>query len=383
MAGPNQQAQSSQHENSLDFLWLVVIILAAIVLTWYFGKAYIAAFIYQVRYFELLAIKAVLSVWDDISAFIPFLPQADMSKVAFWQTTLETHKLGASLSDIGAISTYVGSFIRYPIILILTFAAAFVYSKNVTMKFKNIFNMKRLKESEANNWPQIAPVAKLNLLKEDIEKGPWAMAMTPMQFCKENHLIDEVIDNDKVVAKLRRGEAYNLFVLQLGGLWTRPEKLPIHVKALFAIFCACAHHDRGHATKLLHQISESASVTGKLNFAGAEELFNKYLDSKLTKKVLKRHAYLLPVMSSMLELARTDGVLASSEFLWLKPLDRKLWYMLNSVGRQTAVPEISGPFAHWLAERKLGRALKVPMVEEAVNGLEAALAEVLYEVEED
>lgn len=383
MAGPGPQAQSQQHENSLDFLWLIVIILAAIVLTWYFGKAYISAFIYQIRYYELLAVKAFISVWDSIASFIPFLPSADMSKVVFWQTTLETHKLGANLTDIGAVSTYVGSFLRYPIIIILSFAAAIVYSKNVTMKFKNIFNMKRLKDSELANWPQIAPVAKLNLLKEDIEEGPWAMAMTPMQFCKANNLIDEVIEDDKVVAKLRRGEAYNLFILQLGNLWARPEKLPIHIKALFGVFSACAHHDREKATKLLHQISESASVSGKLNFTGAEELFQKYLDSKLTKRVLKKHAYILPIMASMLELARTDGVLASSEFLWLKPLDRKLWYMLNAVGRQTAIAEVSGPFAHWLAERKLGRALKVPMVEEAVNGLEGALAEILYEVEED
>ncbi len=34
------------------------------------------------------------------------------------------------------------------------------------------------------NWPQITPVLDLDLIKTDIDKGPWAMAMTPMQFCK-------------------------------------------------------------------------------------------------------------------------------------------------------------------------------------------------------
>ena len=87
-------------------------------------------------------------------------------------------------------------------------------------------------------------------------------------------------------------------------------------------------------------------------------------------------------MASMLELARTDGVLASAEFLWLKPLDRKLWYMLNSVGRQTAVPEIAGAFAHWTAEKKTKRALRVPMVDEAAKSLEVAMKEIIYEADE-
>jgi len=88
-------------------------------------------------------------------------------------------------------------------------------------------------------------------------------------------------------------------------------------------------------------------------------------------------------MATLLELARTDGVLATAEFLWLKPIDRPLWYMLNSVGRQTAFPEIAGVFAHWVAEKRLDRPLKVPMVEEAVKALEMAMKEIKYEPDEE
>jgi len=80
----------------------------------------------------------------------------------------------------------------------------------------------------------------------------------------------------------------------------------------------------------------------------------------------------------MLVLARKEGVLATADFLWLKPTDRLLWFMLNSVGRQTAFAEVSGPFAHWNVEQAMGRRLMVPMVEEAVNGLEAAIKDILY-----
>ena len=81
----------------------------------------------------------------------------------------------------------------------------------------------------------------------------------------------------------------------------------------------------------------------------------------------------------MLKIARSDGVLATAEFLWVKPVDRELWYMLNSVGRQTAVVEVSGCFAHWLAEVKLGAAIKTPMVKQAVDALQEALENVLFD----
>jgi intracellular multiplication protein IcmP len=86
----------------------------------------------------------------------------------------------------------------------------------------------------------------------------------------------------------------------------------------------------------------------------------------------------LTVMASMLEAARLDGVLSSAEFLWLKPIDRQLWFMLNSVGRWTAVVEVGGPFAHWLAEKEIGRPIKTPLVDQATKALEIAMQEIVY-----
>ena len=59
-------------------------------------------------------------------------------------------------------------------------------------------------------------------------------------------------------------------------------------------------------------------------------------------------------------------------------VDRRMWYMLNSVGRQTSTVEVSGVFSHWLAEKRMERAVKTPMVKEAVSAYKAALEEILY-----
>ena len=237
--------------------------------------------------------------------------------------------------------------------------------------------MKRLFKFEQSNWPQIMPVFKLKLGKQDLKEGPWAMAMTPIQFCEHYHLLDAQQEPTQKTATLLKSAANKTFALQLGAPWTQVEALPLHVQALFAVFAAREQQDREPAEALLKRLSRS-SVTEKLDFTGVSALLKKHKDTALVRKVTQRHAYVLTVMAAMLELGRMDGVIATVDFLWLKPLDRRLWYMLNSVGRQTAVPEISGAFAHWLAEKTLKRAIRVPMVDEAVKGLEAALSECIY-----
>jgi len=74
----------------------------------------------------------------------------------------------------------------------------------------------------------------------------------------------------------------------------------------------------------------------------------------------------------MLVSARRSGIVANSSYLWLKPVDRALWYTLNNVGRKAVFTEMGAVHAHWLAEKKLGFALTEPMVEEAIYGLEDA-----------
>ena len=112
-------------------------------------------------------------------------------------------------------------------------------------------------------------------------------------------------------------------------------------------------------------------------------LLFKHVRSKRVGRAVSPHAYLYTVMASMLTLARRDGVLSVSEFLWLKPLDRQLWYVLNNVGRQTAFVEVSAPMAHWMVEKRLRRPLKVPMVEQAVEALDEALANIVINMDEE
>ena len=115
----------------------------------------------------------------------------------------------------------------------------------------------------------------------------------------------------------------------------------------------------------------------------AAKLLKKHKDAKLIKKLESRHAYVSTVMAALLELARTDGVLATADFLWLKTIDRQLWYILNNVGRRAAYPEVAGAIAHWRIESRMQRKLITPMIEEAVKALKLAIAEIIYPQDDD
>jgi intracellular multiplication protein IcmP len=379
-----QQGGGSQDQGSSDFLWISIILVGGIFATWYFAGSYISAFLYQIKGYEGTALQVVLNYWNTFVTDILHLsslqiPMADLQSLI---TQIHHKKANTTFTGVVAASTTIGDYLRFFIAPVLVLCAVIVYKKSVGLRFKTVFDMNKMRAAEKMDWPQITPVIKLNLVKEDIDKGPWAMAMTPMQFCKKHKLLKEKTDDrGRPAVDLIIGKASQVFVTQLGPFWTQVTALPPYARALFAAFAACGNHDRDPAFELLNNISRSAN-TGKLDFTGADVLLLKHGNSKLAIKVMQHHAYVLTVFASMLELARTDGVFASSEFLWLKPLDRRLWYMLNTVGRQTPVPEAAGPFAHWQAEKRWGGPLRTPMVESAVKGLEVALSEILYEPEE-
>lgn len=371
-------AQQNATDQTANFFWFLVIIFGAVLIVWWLFRQWIIVPIYLFRYYELDLLKYSIDAWAAIAGFL-HLPVPHLSNILTIQHHIvKTNASHETFANFAQVNSYVGKWTRYPAAVLLLILSVIIYFRHTAARFHTTYSMKTLKKSEVENWPQITPVLSLDLVNTDPEKGPWAMAKLPLNFCREHELIyPKKAADGSIIWGLHRGPAHRIFVMQLGPLWRGVDSLPIHIKALIAIFVARAEKEKEIAKKLLTQISSSAS-SGKLDFTGVEELIQRYKNSRVLKWLEKQHAYLNTLMPSLLEIARADGVLATAEFLWLKPLDRRLWYVLNSVGRQTAVVEVAGPFSHWLAERKVKRALKTPMVKEAVNALETCMEDTLH-----
>ncbi len=77
---------------------------------------------------------------------------------------------------------------------------------------------------------------------------------------------------------------------------------------------------------------------------------------------------------ALLTLARRKGVLASSQFIWVRPVDRPLWYALNQCGGRAAWAEGFAAWAHYAAEEKAGKTSREMRTAHAVARLRATLA---------
>jgi intracellular multiplication protein IcmP len=355
-------------DNSLMPFWVMLTTAGAGYGIWYKAHALIVAAVFHLQLFQIDIISVFFSV-PVLDSWANYMRTVPADKVDW------NHLVGACYA--------VGHYMRYPFGALLLGMAAWVYTKNVGLKFRRTYSMKTLRDQEQNNWPQIMPVISRDLTSEDVRLGPWAMSMTPMEFAKQFNLLkrDEFAPRGfshlaaPLTATVKKGEARRIFTLQLGPYWNGFESLPPQTKALAAIFLAKINRDRDGAAKLLKILSESAAK-GHLDVTTVPALLNKHMNSELVQEIVQKHAYVMTVMAALLVGARQDGVLASADFLWLKPIDRRLWYVLNTVGRQTAFVEVGGVIAHWQVEKALNQKCLMPMVEEAVKALELAIKEV-------
>lgn len=363
-----QAAQQQQGgDNSLAPIWIIALLFLSGFLIWKFSHQYIVAFIF---YINVLQAKVI--------AF--FINSNSLSQKIYLMQTLDPASV--EWGQMIDLTRAVGNYMRYPVAAILVILAVVLYRSNITLKFRKTYSMNSLRNQEQFNWPAIMPIIKEDLINKDINVGPWAMALTPMEFAKKygllkknDLLLDKPLPGMEMTAGIRRGDAKRIFTLQLGAYWDGFESCPPHVRAIAAVFMARMNRDRGAATMILETIDKSYAQ-GKPNYNVANSVIKKYQNSQLVQEVISRHAYLLTVMASMLQASRADGVVSTSEFLWLKPVDRRLWYMLNCVGRQTPFAEVAGAFAHWKAEKEMRRRSLVPMIDEAIKALEIAVKEI-------
>ena len=116
-------------------------------------------------------------------------------------------------------------------------------------------------------------------------------------------------------------------------------------------------------------------VLQKLNFHKTlDNILQEYKGLLIDPFLIRHAAYELPWFMALLTLARRKGVLASSQFLWLRPLDRPLWYALSQCGGRAAWAEGFAAWAHFAAEEKMGKALREPRLTHAVGRLRQTLA---------
>ena len=291
------------------------------------------------------------------------------------------------------------------------------YRKVVRFKFRRqISNVYDLIEIQARHFPASAIIKGKDLLARHPYIGPWATYALPLDFALDNQVLlasrtalstptsrpNESMmrippltpDQKKEPFPIKRkmmphyryvcfdvDKANEVFAGQLGPLWKGVDALPPLEKALFAALCAQAAGDQEVCWQMIEQLGFSwregtrDEATGKLktphhaNTQGTDELLKKYASRQPIRDIINTHAHKHNVMFAVLTLARKKGKLTHANFLWLKPVNRGLWYTLISQGGQVPYWEAAGPWAHYQVESWVGKKLTTPQVAGAVYSL--------------
>jgi intracellular multiplication protein IcmP len=249
-------------------------------------------------------------------------------------------------------------------------------------RFKRKFKTAReLALSQVGLWPAMGPAFMQDLLKADIHKGPWAVPMNPREFVAHHKLLNEGGVLDYVAANAT-------FSAQLGAPWQGAKRLPLHARAVFAILCLRLAgtiekdewgKERFVAYRRAGELSTVFCKKGLKGFASLgwiDEAIEAHGSHQYVKEATQRHAFVFTVIATILQVVRAEGVLTSGEFGWLYPVDRRLFFTLDAVGRYAFFPEVAGIMSHWLAEKTVNERLLSPNVRGAVENLETALSEI-------
>lgn len=310
-----------------------------------------------------------------------------------------------------------GFVLRWPVVIGLIYMGWSTRKGVVRFKYRRtIRNVYDLMEIQAKHFPASKIVLGKNLLNMHLYDGPWQTYAIPIDFALDMKLLwthggkdKSVLDHMKPVDEsimvpippfskdekleefsykrerlphyrytaLNLVRANDVFASQLGPLWSGPENLPPMERGLYAAFCAQAAGEAADAMAMINRMAFSwveaeydknwkAVTPHHCDTTGAEELIAKYGSHPDILAVHKRHAHTYNVLYGVLHLARSNGRLYHSNFLWLRPVNRTLFIHLCSHGGQCGYWEVAGLWAHYQIEVQMGKKLVKPMVFSAV-----------------
>lgn len=383
----------SQNREDLDdhmFLWVVLLLIILVVIP--------AIYVAKAGYINdwLLSLSKT-----QLKAFVPFSEEAQTA----WTHISGLDPESLTWERMQGVLTYTGKWVRWPFAFLLVLLGAVSIYMGRTRGLVRRLNMESLLQNNAESFACLRPVVGRGnylLSSESYDSGLWRIARSPVQFALEHGLLlgengipflpEHALRNGLASvdlpaygrAWLDEGKALAVLQAQLGPVFVGFETLSPGRRALAAAFLAYAAGEKKECVGILDAVAGSyTEKEGKAMCLILERGdFAKRLirpwerhQAVLSEKSITRHiSYELPWFMALLTRARQKGVLASSQFLWLRPLDRPLWYALNQCGGRAAWAEAFAAWAHYTTEEKAGRALHEPHVASAVVSLRDSLS---------
>ncbi|MCC1496736.1 hypothetical protein J1C54_07865 [Alcanivorax sp. 1008] len=269
---------------------------------------------------------------------------------------------------------------RWFLFLLIASLGGYITWRNLTnLAPSRKHDIESLIKQEAPYYPQVAMFTHIHPEKDSVvTKGKYAWRTRPDHWLIENKIYagftpnnDEVPGwqpRDGVVDAERLREA---LTSQLGGPISNFSALDINYRRVLAVLMAQACLDFDTAESLIKAFGLAFGKQGDLAAADkmANDVLHKHSSDRRVSSILSKHGFSTTFTHALFLRAKHNGNLPPNIFLWVKPLNRTLWYIISDCGIQRPSIETAAIRSHYEWEKGVGHAIPIPCIEPAFNGV--------------
>lgn len=326
-----------------------------------------------------------------VGAIAPVLPRRTQARVSAWQARMVKPKPPEwTPVELFKALNYGGGYLRIPAFLLFGGLGYAVHRRGVARRYTKTHNFETLLVEQSRMHPRMRPVLWLKGREYDSDRGPYTWARTPWAWAVAQKVItpgevawatEQTFDADRAMSAFAAQVGARLAYKSDGTLDAAP--LAFHEQILFAVFAARMMDRKNDSDSLLdvvaagfgpdfsraERVERLRKRTAKYDWPAdtayriaIDRKADSLLDSVLGDAVKQTEIHRLvqtcrhvgPLLVLMMESAQAKyGILTTSDFIWLKAVDRTLHYTLNDVGRRVASTEAGGVRAYLIAHKAL------------------------------
>jgi len=362
------------HKGTLDELWvfiLCLILLGAIL--WFLDDILGDAYLYIV-----VKVRGAIAWGASLVISNPILD-------AVHQYGMDVQYGASTWKSASMTSSLLGIVFR--ILVFIPFVYMAHRAINLKRSYSAILDFENFIKVQSRVHWAIAPIVNDNPAED--KTGKWAPRFNPVAFAKMNGIYlpkDNKFSNEvahQVFRKqfhpkpddLHKIPSYQLILL--AGMLTQGQGKRTDAECFFEALARC-YGDNGEIGDEVFTYKMLDNYLLEHECECTKDGIIRYLStshvSRDFEKIWSKHAFIEGVFLAALHLARKKGgVLANSDYIWLRPTNRNLWYTLNNLGRTGFLVEGSAALSHYFIEVMAGKSVSIPQVEPVVEGLKSAL----------
>ena len=135
-----------------------------------------------------------------------------------------------------------------------------------------------------------------------------------------------------------------------------PDRMSDVGKVIYALFAAHAYGGPDGVKDYMKAVNElnrscAGEANGRANLTVAQWIYTKYRSNEKAKNLFAVHHWEYTFLVELLKQAKRQGKCGHTSIMWLKPMNRVLFYALNQVGRWVPHAESAAVFDHHAAEQ--------------------------------